>query len=409
MKNTPFRKAEDFYQASIYLLAFSIPVLKYGIQVPIILLIVAWLFAKKEIDKKVLIPILLFVSIYIFHLVAMLYTENVDRGVKDLMQKLSLLLFPVIIGTGPKLTKEGRVKGMQFFVLGALVAVVLGFVSSAIAYSSSGIISEFYMSNFSYAHHPSYLSFYLVIALAMLLLRIEKATNSKKALLLWLAVLFLSLSLIFPASKMGFINWAMVLFVFLLKWLFFKPYYRKSATLLLGAGLLFVLFLKFDPVASARVGKAVEVTAQLDQPSKESQIESNTARLYSWSTALHLIKQNPMGVGTGDINDAMVNSYEEQGLDELAAKNLNPHNEYLQIAVALGILPALLFLFSLVYPFGKIVRNKDWIYGIFLLSVIIQFAVESMLEKQSGVIFFAFFNAFFFFSSSTEPKDVEAL
>jgi len=116
-----------------------------------------------------------------------------------------------------------------------------------------------------------------------------------------------------------------------------------------------------------------------------------------------------MGVGTGDINDAMVNSYEEQGLDELAAKNLNPHNEYLQIAVALGILPALLFLFSLVYPFGKITKNRDWIYGIFLLSVFIQFAVESMLEKQSGVIFFAFFNAFFFFSSSTEPKDVEAL
>ncbi len=149
MKNIPFRKPEDFYQATIYLLAFSIPVLKYGIQIPIILLIVAWLFAKKKVNKKALIPILLFASVYIFHLIAMLYTENVDRGAKDLMQKLSLILFPVIIGTGPKLTKEVRVKGMKFFVLGALVAVVLGFVSSAIAYSSSGIISEFYISNFS--------------------------------------------------------------------------------------------------------------------------------------------------------------------------------------------------------------------------------------------------------------------
>ncbi|MGB6035739.1 MAG: O-antigen ligase family protein, partial [Cryomorphaceae bacterium] len=348
---------------------------------------------------KALIPILLFASVYIFHLIAMLYTENLDRGAKDLMQKLSLILFPVIIGTGPELTKEMRVKGMKFFVLGALVAVVLGFVSSAIAYSSSGIISEFYMSNFSPAHHPSYLSFYLVIALAMLLLRIEKATDSKTSLLLWLAVLFLSLSLIFPASKMGFINWAVVVLIFLVKWLILKPSQRKSAALLVGSALLFVLFLKFDPVASARVEKAVEVTAKLDQPNKESQIESNTARLYSWSTALNLIKQNPIGVGTGDINDEMVSSYEEQGLDELAAKNLNPHNEYLQIAVALGILPALLFLFSLVYPFGKIVRNRDWIYGIFLLSVFIQFAVESMLEKQSGVIFFAFFNAYFYFSS----------
>lgn len=399
MKNIPFRKPEDFYQASIYLLAFSIPVLKYGIQIPIILLVVAWLFAKKEVSKKALVPILLFVSVYIFHLIAMLYTENLDRGARDLMQKLSLLLFPVIIGTGPKLTKETRIEGMKFFVLGTLAAVVIGFASSAIDYNTTGELSSFYMSQFSPAHHPSYISFYLVIALAMLLLRIEKTKDFKTAVPLWLAVVFLSLALIFPASKMGFINWAVVVLIFLVKWLILKPSHRKSAALLMGSALLFVLFLKFDPVASARVEKAVEVSSHLDQPNKESQIESNTARLYSWSTALNLIKENPVGVGTGDINDEMVSSYERQGLDELAAKNLNPHNEFLQIAVALGIFPALLFLYSLVFPFGKIIRNKDWIYGIFLLSVFIQFAVESMLEKQSGVIFFAFFNTYFYFSS----------
>jgi O-antigen ligase len=408
MKTNLFKSAEGFYQSAIFLLAFSIPVLKYGIQVPIILLVVAWLFAKKEISKKALIPILLFASVYIFHLIAMLYTDNIDRGAKDLMQKLSLILFPIIIGTGPKLTRQMRVKGMEFFVLGTLTAVFLAFVSSAIAYGSSGIISEFYMSNFSPAHHPSYISFYMAMAIAMLLLRIGDTTDVKKSLPLWIAVFFLSLSLIFPASKMGFINWALVCMIFLLKWLILKPRNRKSLALLLGVVILFALFLKFDPVASKRVGKAVEVTSQIDQPSNESQIESNTARLYSWSTAFTLIKENPIGVGTGDINDAMVSAYKKQGLDELAAKSLNPHNEFLQIAVALGILPALLFLFSLFYPFGKVIRNKDWIYGIFLLSVFIQFSVESMLEKQSGVIFFAFFNAYFFFSSSTEPKDLEA-
>jgi O-antigen ligase len=388
----------SLYEGAICLLAFSIPVLKYGIQIPIILFVIAWLFAKKQVDRKVFIPILLFAAIYIFHLIAMLYTENVDRGSKDLVQKLSLLIFPVIIGTGPKLTKLMREMAINFFVLGTLTAVIFGFISSAIEYSSTGSISVFYMSDFSPSHHPSYISFYVVIALAILLLRIEKSTNSKRALLLWIAVLFLSLSLIFPASKMGFINWAMVFFVFLLKWLILKPYHRKAAVLLLGAGLLFVLFLKFDPVASARIGKAVEVTSQMDQPNKESQVESNTARLYSWSTALMIIKENPIGVGTGDINDAMVSSYNKQGLDDLAAKSLNPHNEFLQIGVAIGIPAALLFLFSLVFPFGKIIREKDWIYGIFLLSIFIQFSVESMLEKQSGVIFFAFFNAFFFFS-----------
>jgi O-antigen ligase len=154
-------------------------------------------------------------------------------------------------------------------------------------------------------------------------------------------------------------------------------------------------------VASARVEKAVAVTTEMDQPKTESQIESNTARLYAWSTSFGIIKESPLGVGTGDINDAMVSAYRKQNLDQLADKGLNPHNEYLQLAVSVGILAALIFLFSLFYPFPHIIRSEDWIYGIFLLSVMAQFSVESMLEKQSGVIFFAFFNTFFFFSTKS--------
>lgn len=386
------------YHASIYLLAFCIPLLKYGIQVPIILLVITWLFTKKELDKKKLLPILLFISVYLFHLIGMFYTDNVDRGMRDLVQKLSLILFPLLLGTGPKLTEKMRKGGMHFFIWGTLIAVISSFISSGIEYGATGNPAVFYMSNFSPAHHPSYISFYVVTALAMLLLKIEETQEKKRMVSIWLAVVFLSLSLVFPASKMGFLNWAMVFILFLAKWLFSKARLKKQAFILTGTGLLFLVFLKFDPVARARLEKAVAVTSELDQPKEESQVESNTARLYAWSTALDIITKTPFGVGTGDINQAMVSSFREQNLDYLADKSLNPHNEYLQLAVALGIPAALFFIFSLFYPFGIIIRTEDWIYGIFLLSVLAQFSVESMLEKQSGVIFFAFFNAFFFFS-----------
>jgi glycosyltransferase involved in cell wall biosynthesis/O-antigen ligase len=393
--NTNSGKAYFF---STCLLAFCIPVFKYGIQLPIIVLVISWLFGPKTFSKKRLVPILLFSSIYLFHLIAMFYTENLDRGFADLMQKLSLLLFPIIIGTGPIIQSSQRSIVLFFFLLGVAVAVMTGFVSSAFEYHSTGELYSFYMSDFSPAHHPTYISFYVVIALAILLIKIERAHSNRGKSLLWLAILLLSISLVFPASKMGFINWGMVVLIFLFKWLALKSRQLKLSVLLMGTAILFVLFLKFDPVASTRVESAVRVSTQMDQPKKESQVESNTARLYSWGTAIALIKENPFGVGTGDINDAMVSAYKKQGLNELAERGLNPHNEYFQIAVALGILPALFFLFSLVYPFRKIIRNRDWIYGIFLLSVFIQFSVESMLEKQSGVIFFAFFNSLLFFT-----------
>src|SRR5690606_7243974 len=110
--------------------------------------------------------------------------------------------------------------------------------------------------------------------------------------------------------------------------------------------------------------------------------------------------KHPLGVGTGDINIELENHFRENGLEELADKELNPHNQFLQSAMAIGIPALLWFIFSLLFPFRKIIRTKDWLYAFFLCSMVLNLLVESMLEKQSGIIYFAFFNALFFFSTS---------
>ena len=43
-------------------------------------------------------------------------------------------------------------------------------------------------------------------------------------------------------------------------------------------------------------------------------------------------------------------------------------------------------------------KEGNWLYAFFLFSIIFNFLVESMLEKQSGVIYFAFFNALLYFT-----------
>ena len=130
--------------------------------------------------------------------------------------------------------------------------------------------------------------------------------------------------------------------------------------------------------------------------------------MYAWEATIDEIKKHPLGVGTGDINIVLEDHFRESGLKELAEKELNPHNQYLQSAMAIGI-PAMLWLvFSLVYPFGKIVKTRDWLYAFFLISIALNLMVESVLEKQTGIIFYAFFNCLFFFSSGLlngKPKD----
>jgi hypothetical protein len=395
---------QGIYFGSLCLLSFCVPVFKFGIQIPIILLVLSWLTVPKlKLDKRA-IPILVFISIYLFHLLGMIYTENVDRGNRDLIQKLSLLIFPIVLGTGPQSSAKQRRAIFRFFTLGTLVAVGLAFASSAMVYSETGEASAFYMSDFSPVHHPSYLAFYMVMAIAFLLLEIER---TKRSIQLWIGVFFLSLSLIFPASKIGFINFAVVLIIFLFRWTMLQTELRRRSIGLLVLGFSFSLFLVFDPVASFRIERAVEVTVGEEVETSDAKVDGTSARLEAWKISLDLLRRNPWGYGTGDINDVLVETFRDRDLDQLADKELNPHNEFLQISLAQGLPAAAVFLFSLLYPLGRIVRKRDWLYGLFLVSVFIQFGVESMLEKQSGVIFFAFFNALLFFSTPQNSSENE--
>ena len=42
-------------------------------------------------------------------------------------------------------------------------------------------------------------------------------------------------------------------------------------------------------------------------------------------------------------------------------------------------------------------KEKNYDYTIFLLIIILNFTTESVLETQSGIVFFSLFNTLFFF------------
>lgn len=386
------------------LLAFLMPLMKAGIQFPIILLGLVWLFSPKPSLKANWKPILVFSAIYIFHIIGMLYTDNVLRGLNDLEQKFSLLLFPLVFGVCRPFSRKEIFWLLGFFTMGTIISVLISFGTSAINYQQSQNIRDFYMSAFSPQHHPSYIAMYMNFASAFLLLTIFlRHFVFKRQVIIWFAIVFLTLSLIFPASKMGFLCF-LVSVMYTIAFAFMRGVLKHVNTLILILlAVVFVLYVNFDPIAKIRVESAIESSTQ-DAVEPDKQNKSSTEfRVLAWNIALDEIAKNPGGVGTGDINDVLVNRYESEGLRDMARMGMNPHNNFMQIALALGIVPLLIFIFSLLYPLRRIIINKDWLYGFFLVLIFMNLMVESMLEKQSGVIFFAFFNALLFFSHKTLP------
>ena len=64
--------------------------------------------------------------------------------------------------------------------------------------------------------------------------------------------------------------------------------------------------------------------------------------------------------------------------------------------LALGILGLIVLLLNIVLPVMYGLEMKHYLYLIFLILVAFNFLFESMLETQPGVVFYAFFNAWFF-------------
>lgn len=390
---------------TVVLLSFFLPIIKYGIQIPIFLFILSWFFYPKGEFKTIWWPLLVFSGFYIFHLIGMLYTTHIELGIADLVEKFSLLLFPFFFAFAQSVNRNFRRMILIAFVLGTLISVILSFSISGFDYAQSGDIREFYMSNFSYLFHPSYVAMFINFAMAIGLTILTTFNfNKVQRIAIWIGILFLALTLVFPTSKMGFIGFIFMVGFFLVKWATQGQFFKTNTGLLLFVCFCFLVFIKYDPISRIRINRVVDYVDGDQKPTKSFQVESNAARIYAWKAATSEIKEHPFGVGTGDINVVLEDHFRKQGLNELADKGLNPHNQYLQSAMALGIPALLWFLFSLIFPFGKIIRTKDWLYAFFICLFALNITVESMLEKQSGIIFFAFFNSFFFFNTMKIAK-----
>jgi len=374
-----------------------------GLQIPILILIIVWIFSPKQNLKKVIWPILVFSGIYLFHALGLIYSSNLDAGLTDMIQKLSLLLFPVMVGTAVPMDRQDYRNTMGAFVIGTVAATLIGYGTSWVSYSQTNDLDAFYMSDFSPFHHPSYLAMYMNMAIFILVFNTYKRKLSRgMEFIYWLGVLFLSLSLIFPASKMGLLTFVILVISIVFVASKLKKIVSRQSFLLLATSVLFVLFYLNDPIAKSRVERAISVTkdkAEDNMDKERSQVESSTARLLVWGVALDEIQKHPLGVGTGDTQELLVEKYLERGYEEIAEMRLNPHNTYLELALEVGIIALIWFVFSLVFPLRMILLDQNWIYGFFILNVSLNFMVESMLEGQSGVVFFAYFNAVFFFHS----------
>ncbi|MES2139015.1 MAG: O-antigen ligase family protein [Bacteroidota bacterium] len=411
---------ESLFFAALILVAVTLPVSNLLVNtISIWLMIAVWLMSSPIKEKIRFLRsnklIWLFSSLFLMYAIGLIY-GNFKLGLFEIEKRLSLLIFPIVLGTAPKISSKQFKIVLLSFAVSCIIISLLCLIDTFYRNYSQGIVffsDQFYTDKsygiifahnnswlFSYENltknygfHPSYFSVYAVFSIFILLfVGFRNESISKFEKLSWgLAVIFLIIFIFLLASRIGLIS-LLILSVFSLLF-----YSYKKRKLLYGfiVTLLFIFSISyalqfFIPIKEKFEGLVTNGTEYSPYRSSE--------RLELWGSSLKVIKDNFLvGVGTGSLQPVLQCIYKNDS--KAYCYQYNSHNQFLDIAATLGSIGLIFFILSLFYPIYLCYKKKNYLYAIFILLFMFISFVECPLAVQKGVVWYAFFNSLFAFHS----------
>jgi O-antigen ligase len=134
----------------------------------------------------------------------------------------------------------------------------------------------------------------------------------------------------------------------------------------------------------------VVTNTQIDSNKEKKLNNAVSQRSFIYKNAGELIAKNLVfGAGTGDVKNVVQEFYLEKGVN--FKTYLNPHNQFIQIAVSIGVVGLIFFILMLLL-FSWHFWNKGGLVILFSIGMLcVYMMTESIIERQQGVHFVAFY------------------
>jgi len=344
---------------------------------------------------------LLSLTLYLVHIVGLLYTRNFKYAGLDLEIKLPLLTLPFVLFTEKSLTKTHQRIVLKYFTFGNLAAIFWCLIASSLKYYQTKNSSEFFYNEISKFMHPSYFSMYLgfnVLAIIQVIrenLYGELEKNTKKIILLTLLCTFFLAFIVLLSSKAGILILCILLGIITVKDLLKRKFFLFSYFSLIIACALFFILSNQNATTTKRFREVKNEIATTQVKKPEEKIGSSDTRVEVWKASIQLIKTNYIiGVGTGDIKDELNKQYQKNKFVLGYSNNYNSHNQFLQFFLLFGIIGLLIFLVIIFLTVKNGLQTKNILLVQFIALITLNMLLESMLESKAGVEFYAFFLPF---------------
>lgn len=334
---------------------------------------------------------LLFGLFYLAYVIGLFFSHNSSEAVHVLESKMPFILFPILFLFIPK--RSVQLVWIVFPLLGALfLSFILSCIGSFSCYSTTHTTSCFISSDFSPTHHPTYMAIYYLVGIVILLYHKQMVPISKKIRVSLIGVFSIGYILCMSLSALLFI-------CILIAVIGFRFFYQKIGWLK-STGIVVVFLGSFSLLISQSEGVVYDInrTIQAVQIYLQSPREyvknanrylvGNEERLILWTVATEAVLEHPFGYGTGSIDLVIGSKLRSYGLNELAGRNFNPHNQYLQTWIETGIIGVVILIALLVSLCSIAWKKKNALLLFLVTSYAFNMLFESMFQRQSGIVLF---------------------
>ncbi len=346
---------------------------------------------------------LMFAS-YLMVVIGAMYSAESQQASKELFSKIPFLVWPLLLGSIPALSRIRFEHLLRFFILSIGLLIISSFTYALYRYSQYEDPVVFYFADLLILSGvpPHYMGMYVTFAYALVLFRLAQGRALFPKLWINLAILgVFCLALVFIWVRMQYLLFILVNAFILLQYVKAKRGMKMALGAFSGLVVAFSLLLIAIPGSRSRLLDTYHELRSFEQMIENKQ---TNPRKFLWREGLEVVSENFWtGVGTGSENTALNEKLEKvdaifwdgRQTYQLYEMRFNYHNSFLQIFAANGFIAFLIFTLILVYPFFRL-KNHPYRTEIrlFLWICIFSFLTESMLQRQAGVLFFSFFYSF---------------
>ncbi len=385
--------APRMLRAGLILFCISLPVSLPLNNIAITLIVLATLFEGnfsvrfKKFSRSVLILPVVF---YGLHIMGLLYSENLIAAFGHLETKASLILFPLTLGTTLLFTPALVRSLFRIFILSNLAGALFCLCYAFNNFIRTGIINKLFYYDLTslFDLHPVYFALYLAVSV-LSILYFSKTTEPLFGKRTEVGLLMFFLVYIFLLTALVVMVVLPILVMYFLYNNRLQTYSQNSRVAIFGSGLIVLVLLAYElPYTRYKLSKISQLSYSMGDA--DYQWNSLTIRMSKWECSWAVVKEHFLvGVGTGDAQDKLMESYRHKGFTEGLRNNYNTHNQYLETWTMLGI-PGLIVLLWMLWPF-----RMNWLWQSFMILLAASFFTENMLDTQKGVVFISFFYALF--------------